>query len=208
MMNGRLFLLVFSLIVFLSGGASAQTDTIILDRWVFYKQGIVGVYDIEGNFNPGRYKWEILTPSQKHIPELRNYVDPNQIQPFPKAPVHSQTQNLSTLIYKNCYESNRCEFSFPQTEPSAEKRLLIRLAGIHTPHIKASCEQETFLGKQAKDLIHGYLSSAVHIELKNYSKRGRELAGRLVADGQDLSELLLTQGLAVPYGGNKKDWCS
>jgi endonuclease YncB( thermonuclease family) len=32
--------------------------------------------------------------------------------------------------------------------------------------------------------------------------------GRLVADDQDLSELLVSQGLAVPFRGGKTDWCS
>ena len=206
-MGVRLFLLVSGLMVLLSGGAAAQTDTLFLDRWHFIKQGIVGVYGLDGNFNPGRYKWSVLTPSQMHLPALPKYVDPNQIYPFPEASSSSGARNLSTLIYRNCPESDRCEFSFPQTEPQADKILFIRLAGIHAPHLKASCDQETFLGGQARDLIHEYLSSAVRIELRNFSQYGREIVGRLVVDGQDLSELLVGQGLAVQRDGNDKDWC-
>ncbi|UCE63217.1 MAG: thermonuclease family protein [Nitrospirota bacterium] len=210
-MNIRLFLYISVLIMNLCGGASAQTDTIFLDRWHFYKQGIVGVYDVEGNFNPGRYTWSILTPSQSHLPALPAYVDPNQIQPFPEVPVRSPTRNLSTLIYKNCDDSDRCEFLFPQAGsevPAVAKPLVVRLKGIHAPHVKASCEQETLLGNQAKNLIEGLLSSAHHIQLMEYYQNGKEMKGRLVADGQDLSELLVNQGLAVKIEGNKKDWCS
>ena len=204
----RLLLLVFGLMILLSGEATAQSDTIVLDRRVFYKQGIVGVYDLEGNFNPGRYKWSILTPSQIHLPALPNYVDPNGIQPFPTAPNDQKTRTLTTLIYEDCFESDRCEFSLPQTETQAAKRFVIRLAGIDAPHLKASCEQESLLGLQAHTLLHEYLSSAVHIELRNYSTYRREISGRVLADRQDLSELLLNQGLAVRFDGNKKDWCS
>ena len=185
-MGIRLCCSVFSLIVLFGGGASVRSESIFLDRWDFIKQGIVGVYDIEGNFNPGRYKWSILTPSGAHIPGVSNYVDPNQIQPFPEATAHSEARRLSTpLIYRNCYDSDRCEFLFPQRERGPDQRLLIRLTGIHAPHVTASCEQEALLGKQAINLIHDHLSSAVHIELRNYSKRGEEFRGRLVADGQD-----------------------
>ena len=207
-MESRLFLIVLSLIVLLSGGAAAQTDSILLDRRNFYRQGIVGLYDPQGNFNPGLYKWSELTPSQNHLPGLPRYVDPNRIQPFQERPVQSEPRNLSALIYRNCFESDRCEFSYPEMESSATKKLIIRLGGIQAPHFTASCEQESILGNQAKNLIHGYLSSAVHIELRNFSKYGREIEGRVVADGQDLSELLVKQGLAVPLDGNKKDWCS
>ena len=166
------------------------------------------MYDIEGNFNPGRYKWEILTPSQSPIPELRNYADPNAIQPFRELPAQSERGDLSDLIYQNCDASDRCEFFIPQTESDSETGLIVRLAGVHAPHHDASCEQEALLGTQAKDLLHEYLSSAVHIELKHYSKRGKEMSGRIIADGQDLSELLVDQGLANPLRGKKKDWCS
>ena len=208
MMSVGPFLFVFGLMVLLCGGASAQTDTIVLERWHFLKQGIVGVYDVEGNFNPGRYKWSILTPSQGPMRGLSNYVDPNQIRPFPKAPGRSKIPKLSNLLYKNCYESDRCELLIPPKESVGEKRLVIRLTGIDTPQVKASCEQETFLGNEAKKLISRYLSSAVHIELRNFYKRGGEIKGHLVADGQDLSELLVNQGLAVPFDGRRKDWCS
>ena len=208
MRMARLILIVLGVNIVLSGVSFAQADSIFLDRTVFYKQGIVGVYDIEGNFNPGRYKWEILTPSRSPIPELRNYVDPNAIQPFRGLPAHSERRELPNLIYKACNESDRCEFLIPQTESSSEAGLIVRLAGVHAPHHDASCEQEALLGTQAKDLIHEYLSSAVHIQLKHYSKRGKEMSGRLIVDGQDLSELLVDQGLANPLRGKKKDWCS
>ena len=204
----RLLLLIFGLMILLSGGAAAQSDTIVLDRRVFYKQGIVGVYDLEGNFNPGRYKWSILTPSQIHLPALPNYVDPNGIQPFPTAPNDQKTRTLSGLYYEDCFESDRCEFSLPQSEAQTAKRLVVRLSGIDAPHLKASCEQESLLGIQAHTLIHEHLSSALHIELRNYSTNRREISGRVIADGQDLSEILLNQGLAVLFDGNQKDWCT
>ena len=207
-MKVGLYLLLFGLIMLGGEETAAQTDTIVLERWHFYRQRIVGVYDLEGNFNPGRYHWSILTPSPSHLPALPKYVDPNQIVPFQEVPRSSSTQNRSTLFYRKCFDSDRCEFSISQTESPVAKGRLVRLAGIQTPHLKAACELEAFLGTQAKNLLHEYLSSALHIELRNFSEYGREIVGRVVVDGQDLSDLLVNQGFAVRVDGNKKDWCS
>ena len=207
-MNRHVLLLVFGLFALLGQELAAQTEGVILERRYFYKQGIVGVFGIDGEFNPGRYKWSILTPSQDSLPGLPAYVDPNRILPFPETSQLPGTSTFSALVYQGCSDSNQCEFSFQQTNAPAAKRLVIRLAGIRTPHIKASCEQETLLGRQAQQLIHGFLSSAVHIELISSSIDRREIVGRLVADDQDLSDLLVSQGLATPVREGKRDWCS
>ncbi|MGP0593367.1 thermonuclease family protein [Nitrospira sp. T9] len=204
----HVLLLVIGLVALLGQELAAQTEGVVLERRYFYKQGIVGVFGIDGEFNPGRYKWSILTPSQDLLPGLPAYVDPNRIVPFPETSQLPGTSTFSALVYQGCSESDQCEFSFQQTNASAAKRLVIRLAGIRAPHIKASCEQETLLGRQAQQLIHGFLSSAVHIELISSSIDRREIVGRLVADDQDLSELLVSQGLAIPLREGKRDWCS
>ncbi len=207
-MTCRVLLLFIGLFWVLCEGLAAQTDGIVLERRYFIKQGIVGVRGIDGEFNPGRYKWSILTPSQDLLPGLPVYVDPNRILPFPETSELPQAWTLSPLVYQGCPDSDQCEFSLQQTSAPCAERLVIRLAAIRTPHIKASCEQETFLGEQAQQLIHGFLSSAIHIELISHSIDRREIVGRLVADDQDLSELLVSQGLAVPFREGKRDWCS
>ncbi len=207
-MKVGIYFLLFGLMMLGGDETAAQSDTVFLERWHFYRQRIVGVYDLEGNFNPGRYHWSILTPSPSQFPAIPKYVDPNQIVPFQEVPRSSETQNRSTLIYRKCHDSDRCEFSFSQPETPVAKGRLIRLAGIQTPHLKAACELEAFLGNQAKNLLHEYLSSALHIELRNFSENRREIVGRVIADGQDLSELLVNQGFAVLVDKNKKDWCS
>lgn len=204
----HILLVVIGLFALLGEELAAQTEGVVLERRYFYKQGIVGVFGIDGEFNPGRYQWSILTPSQDSLPGLPAYVDPNRLLPFPETSQLPGTSTFSALVYQGCSESDRCEFSFQQTNAPAAKHLVIRLAGIRAPHIKASCEQETLLGRQAQQLIHGYLSSAVHIELISSSIDRREIVGRLVADDQDLSELLISQGLAIPLREGKRDWCS
>ena len=124
------------------------------------------------------------------------------------------TQNRAifpTLTFKACDDSDRCEFVTPPTgseNPRAVQRLVVRLKGIHTPRVHAPCEQESSLGNQAKEFLEGQLSSAHDIQLQQYFQNGKEVKGRLVADGQDLSEFLVSQGLAVENEGTKKDWCS
>jgi len=89
--------------------------------------------------------------------------------------------------------------------------VLVRLAGIDTPEIKGQCEREKQLARQARDLVRLVLGQAEQINLVRPSRdKYFRINARLVADGQDLSEMLLSKSLAVPYegGAKTKDWCA
>ncbi len=86
----------------------------------------------------------------------------------------------------------------------------VRLAQIDSPELNGQCEQEKHLAKQAKQAVTQYLNDQP-IVLKNihYGKYG----GRVIAhvethQGHGLSDLLIQNGLARPYGGKKRSsWC-
>ena len=86
----------------------------------------------------------------------------------------------------------------------------MRLAGIDTPEIKAACLQEKVLALQAREYVRTTLSKAQRIDLKDASRGDFfRVWARIVADGQDLTALLLNQKLGVPYAGDRKarPWC-
>ena len=89
-------------------------------------------------------------------------------------------------------------------------RIGIRVNGIDTPEMRAKCEQEKSLARQAKQFTVSKLRAAKKIELKNM-KRGKyfRIVADVYVDNQNLGEMLIKQGLAVTYdGGHKgKDWC-
>jgi endonuclease YncB( thermonuclease family) len=57
-------------------------------------------------------------------------------------------------------------------------------------------------------MLHQTLSEASEIDLYDHYKVGQHHVARVVVDGQDLSELLISQGLATLKGHGSKDWCT
>ncbi len=114
------------------------------------------------------------------------------------------------MKYHRCYDGDTCTLSLPGVHPHFGKEIPVRLAGIDTPEIKAACLQEKVLALQAREYVRATLSQARRIDLIDAS-RGKyfRVVARIVADGQDLTALLLHQNLGVPYAGDRKShpWC-
>jgi endonuclease YncB( thermonuclease family) len=89
-------------------------------------------------------------------------------------------------------------------------RIGIRINGIDTPEMRARCEEEKSLARQAKEFAVTQLRRANKVELRNM-KRGKyfRIVADVYVDGKDLGTMLVDNGLAVSYdGGHKaKDWC-
>jgi len=128
-------------------------------------------------------------------------------------PVSGQAQvnfDFDRAVYHTCYDGDTCMMSLPGIHPLFGDHLPVRLAGIDTPEMKGQCEQEKQLARQARDVVRSALSQADTIHLRNASRdKYFRIDARVIANGQDLSAVLIEQGLAVPYdGGTKtKDWC-
>ena len=86
----------------------------------------------------------------------------------------------------------------------------MRLRGVDTPEIRGKCPWEKRMAKAAKRLVREILEKAGRITLRE-TGRGKyfRIVAHVVADGTDVSDALLSAGLAVPYQGDKKtgDWC-
>ena len=125
---------------------------------------------------------------------------------LPKAQVRGKA-HLSALLFQQCPDSDTCIFTVPIKENTGERSLTVKLIGIDAPHLQGQCEQEVSLAQNAVELLNHTLSDAVQIDLYDHYKIGLHHEARLVADGQDLSQLLLNQGLAVPHQSERKEWC-
>ena len=85
----------------------------------------------------------------------------------------------------------------------------IRLLGIDTPEIKGQCQLEKDKALEAKIYLKALLDGSGEIKIIGHKsdKYGRLLAHVLV-DGQNVSSLMLSSGLARPYDGKqRKGWC-
>lgn len=91
------------------------------------------------------------------------------------------------------------------------KSIGVRVNGIDTPEIKGKCDAEKKLALKAKKITEILLLNAKKIVLTEM-KRGKYF--RIVADvnidGNNLGEVLVQEGVALPYSGGKKThkWCN
>jgi len=104
-----------------------------------------------------------------------------------------------------CYDGDTCYVTIDG------KNAKIRLLELDTPEIsKPKCDEELELGLKARDFVNDLIKKAETIEFKtdyelDYSGR---LLSYLIIDGDDVSALLVQNGLGVVYKkGHKMDWC-
>ena len=92
----------------------------------------------------------------------------------------------------------------------AGERISVRIAGIDTPELRSRCDYEKTRARAAKQFTVAALRKARQIDLRNLQRdKYFRLLSDVYVDGQNLGQLLLQQGHAVPYGGKTKiDWCS
>ncbi len=124
------------------------------------------------------------------------------------SPTHAY--DFPNVTYRSCYDGDTCRFDIPNVHPFFGENIPVRLAGIDTPELQGKCDLEKQLAVKARDLVQATLEQAHSITLKNV-ERGKyfRLGATVEADGQDVSDLLIQEGLAVVYeGGTKgKEWC-
>ena len=109
-----------------------------------------------------------------------------------------------------CYDGDTCKINLPGLPAVFGHKLGVRLKGLDTPEIRGKCAKEKALAKEAKAFLWDLVSKAERVDLEEVS-RGKyfRIVARIVADGVDTTEALISAGLAVRYdGGTKvKDWC-
>jgi len=97
------------------------------------------------------------------------------------------------------------------------KKLSIRVLGVDTPEKghRASCPQEAEAALKATQFTKDTLNKAyksnlpVVIELNSHDKYGGRVLGDVIVNGQRLSAMLIANGHARPYFGEKKSsWCN
>ena len=84
----------------------------------------------------------------------------------------------------------------------------IRIAGIDAPETyQPRCASEKALGDKATRALEWLLHNAtVQIVRDGVDRYGRTLAD-VYADGVDVGEVLISQGLAVRWSGRRHNWC-
>ena len=153
--------------------------------------------------------WLILLPFQNAPGPNTHGPDPKTMKPFYEQEPRQQGEAHKTGIrFDRCLDANLCLLKVINEQHNQEREVMVRLFGIDTPSLQGTCDQETVLATAAVELLGKVLSEAAQIDLYDHYMLGRVHMSRVVADGQDLSQLLINQGLAASYGDGRKDWCN
>ena len=143
------------------------------------------------------------SPRPDHEPDLEDlHMHPRHV------PERRTEPHFTGLAYVRCLAADTCLLTNPSPRTTLGEDVMVKLAGVEAPSLKGRCEQESALAHNAQDLLHVTLSQASDIDLYPHYVLGLQTVGRVVADGQDLSSLLIEQGLAVKYAGGDQDWCA
>jgi len=119
----------------------------------------------------------------------------------------------SGVVLLNCQDGDTCTFDLPMEDPFFGRFTLhsrmVRLVGIDTPEIEDSqCQFETDLAVRARDRLVALLQAAKQIDLMAKGDGGeRGVLATVFADGVDVAEILIAEGLGRPWRGMREEWC-
>jgi endonuclease YncB( thermonuclease family) len=104
-------------------------------------------------------------------------------------------------------------FEAPFMPAPLKPQLSLRILGVDTPEkgARAGCPAEAAAAEKASAFTKNLVANAkkIQVELKEHDKFGGRVLGDLIVDGQRLSELLIKNGHARAYFGDKKaSWCN
>lgn len=128
---------------------------------------------------------------------------------------------FSTIAISNPYDykilrvsdGDTVVFEAPFMPAPLKPQLSLRVLGVDTPEkgARAQCPSEDALAQKASAFTKDVLAKAkkVQIEIKEHDKFGGRVLGDVIIDGQRLSKMLIDNGLARAYFGEKKQsWCN
>jgi endonuclease YncB( thermonuclease family) len=104
-------------------------------------------------------------------------------------------------------------FEAPFMPAPLKPQLSLRVLGVDTPEkgARAGCPEEAKAAEAASAFTKNLVANAksIKVELKEHDKFGGRVLGDLIVDGQRLSALLIQNGHARQYFGEKKaSWCN
>lgn len=125
-------------------------------------------------------------------------------------PVPAVDLHFHNVTFHRCYHAHSCFVSIPHLPNIFGDVILVRIAGIDTPEILGECTEEKELAVKARNFINTVLENAREIELYDL-ERGENfnLIARIMANGENVSKLLLAQKFALPATEKtgKPNWC-
>ncbi|MBR0681943.1 thermonuclease family protein [Roseomonas eburnea] len=85
----------------------------------------------------------------------------------------------------------------------------VRIVGLDAPEIHGRCPAESRLARQAQARLAELLAGGATITRRGRDRYGRGLAIVQDAEGRDVAQVMISEGLARPYDGRgrRAGWC-
>ena len=108
--------------------------------------------------------------------------------------------------WERCYDGDTSFFTIPNVYPLLGDKIGVRLARIDAPEVRGTCDAEKKKGIEARDALVERLRQAKVIDLREV-ERGKyfRLVAEVIADRENMSDVLLALGLAWPYDGGTRE---
>ena len=117
--------------------------------------------------------------------------------------------NVTVYDIASVYDGDTFKVNIDDWPSIIGENTSIRIKGVDTPELRAQCSAEKTLAQQAKQFTQHSLEQAKTIELKNI-ERGKyfRLLADVYVDGENLADLLISNGHGYIYdGGKRRSWC-
>lgn len=122
----------------------------------------------------------------------------------------SYSEDFTNVRYIKNYDGDTLTVDIPGVPDIFGKNISVRVYGIDTPEMKGKCDKEKQLARESQLLVEKLLTDSNKVVIKNAQRdKYFRILGEVYADGINISDVLIEQGLAVPYFGDTKtkNWC-
>jgi len=132
---------------------------------------------------------------------------------FGPAAAKEVTMKVYNYEITRVIDGDTVAFAAPFLPAPLKKELSIRVYGVDTPEKgwRAECEAEAKWGEQASQFTRDQLNNAkkLQIAIAKWDKFGGRVLGDVIIDGKSLRHMLIKNGFAREYYGDKKEsWCN
>ena len=126
-----------------------------------------------------------------------------------KTPEHAEYDYKITRVI----DGDTVAFEAPFLPAPLKQELSIRVFGVDTPEkgFRAGCPSEAERGEAASRFTKQQIKQAkkIQVSIISWDKYGGRVLGDIIIDGKSLRKMLIDNGYAREYYGDKKEsWCT
>jgi len=117
-------------------------------------------------------------------------------------------ENTLRVKLVSCSTGNTCLVDIVGESSLFSKNVAILIDGYISPNPNSTCDEEIIRAQKAKSFVEEKIknSKEVFLTKARKNKESSYLLGKLMVDGKDIANWVITKGLGAPVG-LEVDWC-